>query len=420
MRSDRTRRLTSAASAGLVVVVSAAALAGCGHHQSGLGRLTVDGQSQLTPAGAKSKPATTGEIVKAGDQLEVTAGTVVVKLNPNGMLELRAGSHLTIDKVPRVSDGDVLIEPEGRGLSVAAGTSTLAVSAGAAQLSRVSGDLTAKVYKATSMLEIPGNPPLVVTAPREAVLTISSRLPISATPLTYAEGDSWDRRYLATVESFARQLSAAATGFDAQLAPGQGHDAPFFQQLVPALAQRPDFPPAFQVIQALQPAGAAAPSTPGDYLIATVIALHGTRGTLTDRMHDELLFKAQNADWGLVAYDQGVPDLLAVLNDVLAAIGRAKLPFAGGSAQVAITPTTPSSPLPTGRSQLPIPTTATPTNTAPSRNPTSSHQQPTTTTSPPLLQLPRLPANGDPLGPILNPLLNPLIDALNALLAGHH
>jgi hypothetical protein len=169
----------------------------------------------------------------------------------------------------------------------------------------------------------------------------------------------------------------------------------------------------------MHPSGASAPSTPGDYLIATVIALHGTRGTLSDRMHDELVFKAQNADWGLVAYDQGVTDLLGVLNDVLAAIGRAKLPFAGGSAQVAVTPTTAITPLPTGRAQLPIPTTAAPTTT-PSRGSASPHQLPTTTTSPPLLQLPRLPATGDPLGPILNPLLNPLIDALNALLAGHH
>jgi hypothetical protein len=420
MRTHRSARLPSAMSGGLVVVMLAAVLAGCGHGQSGLGRLTIDGQAQLTPAAGKAKPASTGQVVKAGDQLEVTSGTAIVRLNPNGTLELRAGTHLTMDKVPRVTDGDVLIEPEGRALSVSAGTSTLAVPTGAAQISRVSGDLTAKVYKATSTLEIPGNPPLVVTAPREAVLTISSLLPISATPLTYAEGDSWDRRYLATVESFARQLSAAATGFDAQLAPGQGHDPAFFQQLVPALAQRADFVPAFQVIQALQPSGASAPSTPGDYLIATVIALHGTRGTLSDRMRDELVFKAQNADWGLVAYDQGVSDLLGVLNDVLAAIGRAKLPFAGGSAQVAITPTTAITPLPAGRAQLPIPTTAAPTTTTQARGSAFPHQLPTTTTSPPLLQLPRLPAKGDPLGPILNPLLNPLIDALNALLAGHH
>ncbi|MDP9073220.1 MAG: hypothetical protein M3N98_03415 [Actinomycetota bacterium] len=403
----------------MAVAGLAAALAGCGHSTAGVGRLTVDGQSQITPVGGRAQPATTGQVLKAGDQVHVTSGSAVIRLSPNGLLELRAGTVLTVDKVLQLADGDVLIQPDSHGLSISAGTSTLAVPSGVAQLSRASGGLTAKVYKATSTLNISGNPPIVITAPRQAALTISSLLPISATPLSYSDTDSWDRRYLATVESFGRQLGAAATGFDAQLTPGQGHEASFFEQLVPALTQRSDFRPAFQVIQNMQPLGPSAPSSPGDYLVASVIALHGTRAALADRMHDALVFRAQMADWGLVAYDQGVTDLPGVLNDVLAAIGRAKLSFGNTAPPVAVTTPTTVASARTGVSQPTTPKISPSSTVAAARGSTTPHQQGTPSTTPLLLPVPKVQIN-TPLDQILNPLLNPLIDALNAILGGRH
>jgi hypothetical protein len=414
-RAGHPRRV--AVGAGLLATIVTVGLAGCGHSNTGLARITVDGQAQVTAPDGSAHAAHSGDVLKAGDTVQVTAGEAAVRLLPSGVLQLRTGTQLVIGKTPRLAMGDLLIQAIGHPVQVSAQEATLVVPAGVAQLAvgTVATGMTAKVYEATSHLDIAGNPPAPIAAPRQITLTPQTRLPVQATPLQYQDSDAWDHLYLATAEAVSTQLGAAGTGFNAQVPANQGKDAAFYQQLVPTLIGRADFVSAFDGVQRQQPVGPAPAAKPGDYLIASVIALHGTNGTFNDRLTNELIFSAQGAPWGFVAYDQGVADLTGVLNDVLAAIGRAALPFTGAPAsQIAIPP--PSSPsTPTTRpNRQATPTTRPATTTT---NPRQPRPATTTTTIPPSLQLP-VPVLPGPLGAILNPLLDPLIQALNNILAG--
>jgi hypothetical protein len=416
-RSRHRPRLVAVA-AGVVATVVTVGLAGCGHSSTGLAHITVDGQAQVTPPDGTAHAVHNGDVLKAGDTVQVMAGQAAVRLQ-NGVLQLRNGTQLVIAKTPRLASGSVLIQAVGHAVQVSAQEATLVVPAGVAQLTvgTVATGMTAKVYEATSHLDIAGNPPAPIAAPRQITLTPQTRLPVQATPLQYQDSDSWDHLYLATAVAISTQLGAAAVGFNAQVPSNQGKDAAFYQQLVPTLSGRADFVSAFDGVQRQQPVAPAAAPKPGDYLIASVIALRGTNGTFTDRLTNELAFSAQGAPWGFVAYDQGVHDLTGVLNDVLAAIGRAALPFTGAPAsQIAIPPPPSSSSSPTTRPRQSTPTTRTITTTP--ANPRLAHPATTTTTVPlPLLQLP-VPVLPGPLGAILNPLLDPLLQALNNILAG--
>jgi hypothetical protein len=401
----------------LVATVLAVGLAGCGHSSNGMARLTTNGQVQIIPAKGDPRQAHNGEVLHAGDRVEVTAGQAALSLVPAGVLQLRTGTQITVDTTPQLTGGAVLIQPVGRELRVAAQRATLVVPAGVAQLDvgSIAASLTAKVYQATSHLDIPGNPAVAIAAPRQITLTPETHLPVGASPLQYLDSDAWDHLYLATAMTVSAQLAAAANGFNAQLSANQGKDAAFYQQLLPALSGRSDFVDAFSSAQKQQPIGAAPAAKPGDYLIASVIAMRGTRGNLESRLSNELVFVAQGASWGFVAYDQGVTDLTGVLADVVAAIGRAALPFTGAPAsQIAIGPPGGGT-TPTTRPGTRPPPTTTPPTTIPS-NPRPPRPV-TTTTTPPggLLPVPLLPG---PLGSILNPLLDPLIQALNNILAG--
>ncbi len=407
--------------AGVMAAVIAVGLAGCGHSSNGIARLTVNGQAQVTPANGSARAAHSGDVLHAGDQVRVTAGEAAVSLTAGDVLQLRTGTLLTVDKTPRLTAGAILIQANENEVRIAAQRATLVVPSGVASLDiSTAATLTAKSYKATAFLDIPGNPAADITAPRQVVLAPDTHLPVTATPLKYSDSDSWDRQYLASAAAVSTQLATAATGFNAQLTANEGKDASFYQQILPGLSGRPDFVAAFAGAQQQQPIGAAAAAKPGDYLIAEVIALRGTTGNFGDRLGSEMVFFAQGAGWGFVAYDQGVTDMTGVLNDVLAAIGRAALPFTSGtpSSQIAIGPTpgpTTNTTRPSSRPTTPGPTTTTPVNPRP------VHPTVTAPTSPqlPVLQLP-VPVLPGPLGNLLNPLLDPLIQALNNILKPHH
>lgn len=401
----------------VLVSVITLGLAGCSHASTGFGRLTVDGQVQVAPPGGAPRSAGSGAILRAGDRVQVTAGQVAIRLPSGGVLELRAGSQITIGKTPRLTSGAVLIQPNNVALQVSAQTATVVVPSGGAQLAvgSIATGLVVKVYQATSFLDIVGNPPSPIVAPRQVSLTPETRLPVQALPLQYLDTDPWDRLYLAEAATISTQLAAAAAGFNAQVPANAGTSAGFYEQLLPSLNGQPDFQSAFDQVRSQQPAGPLA-AKPGDYLIAAVIALRGKHGTFSTRLNNELVFAAQGAPWGFVAYDQGVTDLSGVLNDVLAAIGRASLPLTGAPAsQIAIGPPPSAGTPPTTRPARPPATT--PTTTTPT-NPRQPHQSTTTsTTTLPLLHLP-VPLLPGPLGSILDPLLDPLIQALNNILSG--
>jgi len=411
-RPSAGRRAQAVLAGSIAVLLVGATIAACGHAGSSdtLGRLTVSGVVQYAPAGGSLHSAGSGQLLKAGDQVRVTTGSAVIRLVPDGVLELRDGTAVTISKVSRLTAGGLLITPSGHPVHISAANATLLVPSGAAQLidAGLSGGLTAKVYRDRATLQIPGNPDLGITAPRQATLTIHSLLPIPATPLQYSDADSWDRRFLATAEAFSRQLTAAATGFNAQLSSSQAHDAAYYQRLLPDLVTS-------QVAPSLQ--AQSAPVKPGDDLIALALAMRGRRGAFGDRMRQELDFKSQGADWGLVALDQGVTDLGPLLNDVLAAIDRASQAFTTpGSGEVAFGPPLSIAPPTTvaGRGRTGSRTTPT---TSPPRPavPNAVVATPPTTIAP---LLGHLPQTGTVLDPLLDPLIDPLIDALNRILAG--
>lgn len=391
-------------------------LAGCSSTSTGIGRLTADGQVEVTPPHGVARPAHSGVILRVGDQVAVTAGDAAIRLIPNGVIQMRAGTDISIAKTPRLTAGSILIQPMGSTVDVLAQDATFVVPSGVAQLAvgSIATGVIAKVYLGTSRLDIPGNPPAPIQAPRQITLTPETRLPVQALPIQYQPTDPWDHLYLVQAETISSQLAAAATGFNAQVPASEGDKASFYQQLLPALSGQPDFATAFATIETEQPA-----TQPGAFVIASVIALRGTAGSFVERLNNELVFFSQGAPWGLVAYSQGVMDLTGVLNDVLAAIGRAVVPISGAPAsQIAIGPPPTSSggttPVhPNGR-----PTTITPSTTVAPATP-SPHPTPTTSPAkaPAGLQLP-VPVLPGILGSLLNPLLDPLIQALNNILAG--
>ena len=396
----------------------AMALAGCSHSTNSFAHLSVDGQASLVTPSGGTRTAHSGEGISAGDRVQVTSGEASVHLRA-GTVQLRGGSELIVDDNLRLMAGAVLIQPAGKPLRVSALTASLNVPSGAAQMALGAGasTLTAKVYQGTSELDLDGNPPSSIAAPRQAIVAADNPQPVQAIPLKYEDADGWDHLYLAPAIAFSGQLAAAAAGFNAQVPANQGKDAAFYQQLVPGLSGRSDFASAFPVVDRTPSGGSAC--TPGDCLIASVIALRGTKDTIQTRLANELAFYGQGAPWGFVGYDQGVTDLTGVVNDVLSAIGRATLPFTGppGTA-VALGPPPTAAPPTTRPPRVPA--------TTPTTSPRGSGSPTTTTTTttapagtPPLIQLP-VPVVPGPLGNILNPLLDPLIQALNNILSGKH
>jgi len=390
-------------------------LVACSSTSTGIGRLTADGQVDVAPPHGVARPAHSGDILRAGDQVVVISGDAAIRLLPNGVIQMRVGTHLTVNKTPRLTSGSVLIEPTGTTVRVFAQDATLVVPAGVAQLTvgSITTGLISKVYMGTSQLDIPGNPPAPIRAPRQITLTPETRLPVQALPIQYKDSDVWDHLYLAEAETISSQLAAAATGFNAQVPASEGDGAGFYQQLLPGLNAQPDFASDFATIEHEQLVSPTA-AQPGAYLIASVIALRASTGTFANRLSGELSFFAQGAPWGLVAYDQGVMDLPGVLNDVLAAIGRAALPITGAPAsQIAIGPPPAASAGGTAPHTSSSPTTTTPATTPPRGSQPAARKVP-----PPAIQPLPVPVVPGALGSLLDPLLDPLIQALDNILAG--
>jgi hypothetical protein len=300
--------------------------------------LTSDGHTEVATATGPWRSARGGQTVPAGGRVRVTSGTAQVYLVPDGLLELRSGSQLRLDATPSLQAGDVLIEPNTHPLRVASGPATVDVSTGAARLHH-GADTTLTVYRGSAQLD--GIRQLNVKAPRQSAVPAGSAQANSPAPVSYHPDDQWDQRYLAGIESFGHQLTEAATGFDAQIRPGTSATAAFYEQLLPELVAHPDFKIAFDEETSWPtpnaPAGSMARArTVGGYLVASAIALRGQTGTVGQRLAEELTFADQGADWGLVAFDQGVGDFRLVGSDLLVAIGRAPLQFTlPGALQIA-------------------------------------------------------------------------------------
>ncbi|HVL93684.1 MAG TPA: hypothetical protein VM264_10115, partial [Acidimicrobiales bacterium] len=315
---------------GVVVVLSAA----CARDD----RLSSD-QARLVPAegaevlvaesGGRLRPSSGVRTLGAGDRVKAAQGTAALLLSNGDRLELATGTEVQLGEPVRLETGALLLVPgTARPLAVdAAGSSVMALGP-----ARVTRDLavTAASYRTGLRLESAGRrlrvPPL-----RQASIASLGEVPSEASPIVYDAADGWDRTYLADAAALATQLETRSRGFTASLSRGAGRTAGFYRLLLPALEAEPGFDEAL-----------LSPDRPaGETLVGTAIALEGAGGTFATRFGEVFAFRGAGADWGLVALDQGVDDVPAIVATVDQAIGRAPLAFAPPPST---RPTAPSSP----------------------------------------------------------------------------
>ena len=164
---------------------------------------------------------------------------------------------------------------------------------------------------------------LTVPALRQAAVPGPGLVPTTPVPLDYRADNPWDRRYLGDAIELGDELQARSQGFTAQLAPGEGHTAGFYRQLLPDLEGERAFD------QGLIDPGIP----PGDTLVGAAIAAESRRGAFGDRWRGVFSFRAQGARWGLVALEQRVTraPLLSTVDAALGRLGTGAATLAAGA-----------------------------------------------------------------------------------------
>jgi len=386
-------------------VMLAGALAGCTRSSSpAAGRLTVDGQAEVLRPGQDRRDVSGSLNLEAGDRVRVRQGSAVIRLSDNRRLELRTASDVELQEAaepvnvrPNIIGGDLLVISDDRPFAVGAANAEVAVQ-GDARVSRGVALLVA-TYEGSAQLSAGGST-LTVPALRQAALPATGQFPTTVTALEFSTADGWDQRYLSDAMDLSSLLSGRSNAFSSQLGPNEGRSFAYFRDLFPRLATEPGFT-----------AGLVNPARPpGDTLVGAAITLEGTRGTFAERWAAVFGFRDQNAEWGLVALDQGVARA-ALLAAMDGAISRVPTQFAAGP------PTRP----PTAANP---PGGGAPTTVAPRTTTTVARARPgatTTTTAPPAAGGTTSttivgPINtGTPLDATLNSLVNTLTGLLNSL-----
>ena len=401
----RRRWLSALGVAGIVAL----GLAGCTESSTpAAGRLTVDGQAEVTHPGEARREVTGSRDLEVGDRVRVRQGTAVIRLPGDRRLELRHGSDIELqegerdDAVrPAVMGGDVLVVSDQEPLTVVSTAAEVAVH-GDARVSRGVALLVA-TYEGTAQLTSEGSV-IAVPALRQTALPPTGEFPTKVSPLEVSPDDGWDQRYLSGAIDLTAQLDARSQGFTAQLGPTDGRSFTYFRDLYPRLAAEPGF-----IASLVNPARA-----PGETLVGAAIALEGTRATFAERWAQVFGFRDEGAPWGLVALDQGV-NRVPLLEAIEAAISRGPTLFAEGPGTG-----TPSSVAPPSRGGGPATTSvprATPTTAAPNPRPARPAPTPTTIAPPPVG--PPTPTPTGPLNtgsPLVDETVNSLVDTLTGLL----
>ena len=399
---SRARR--SPALALVAALVVSIGLAGC-RRASGakVGRLTVDGQADVTRPGEERREVTGARDLREGDRVLLRQGTALVRLPGNRRLELRPGSDVEFRSAagpdrakPELMGGDVLVSSGDQPSVVGAAGADVTVT-GVARVSQGVALLVA-TYSGSALLAADGRS---VTAPalRQAAVRPAGAFPARPSPLEYSAADPWDQRFLSDAIELSNQLAARSQGFTAQLGATDGRTAEYFRTLFPRLGAEPAFDASL-----LNPA-----RPPGDTLVGAAITLEGARGSFAGRWAAVFAFHDDGAPWGLVALDQGV-SRVPLLDMIEGAIGRVPTSFAEG-------------PPGSEPSSLPSPSAgASPATTVPSRSTTTAPpgRRPagpsttTTTAAAPPTTLPSGPLNTG--NPVVDNTVNSLVDTLSGLL----
>ena len=408
--TTRTQRALAVA----IVAVLAVALANCTRSSSPeAGRLTVDGQADVTRPGEDRREVTGTRDLEVGDRVRVREGSAVIQLPDDRRLELRVGSEVEMqsaqggDRVrPALMAGDLLVVSDDEPLAVGATGADVAVH-GDARVSRGVALLVA-VYEGSAQLAAGGSS-LTVPALRQASLPPAGQFPSRVSPLEAAPGDGWDQRYLSDALELGAQLDARSQGFSAQLGPTEGRSFQYFRDLFPRLAAEPGFTAAL-----VNPA-----RLPGETLVGAAISLEGARGTFAERWAAVFGFRDQGASWGLVALDQGV-SRVPLLEAVESAVTRGPAGFAKGPP--GRPPTSVAPPSRGGSPATTAPSRTTPTTAAPGSSRSGGPASPTTTPTtapppPPSPSGPPIPTGPLNTGsPLIDETVNSLVNTLTGLL----
>lgn len=387
----------------------AAALIGCNRSRPvvGEGRLDPAGRVLLTARGGEPVTVARNRPLQPGDTVEVFDGVAKVVLADGAVLELQPRSIVVVNQGPELRAGDILVtntapaspanvvRVAGSEVSVN-GSTRIALSPGL-RVSTYQG--TASVRSGGRQLEVPGL--------RAADVSLPGLLPGRPSPLVLDRADPWVDRFLHDAVGGEAGLESRARGFTGQVSARDAGTPSFYRTVLPGLAAvgggQPDVVDRFGRVQAGSPVRA------GEVLIGSAVALQGRRGTFADRVTGAAAFRAEGATWAVVAADQQVPSIDAVLRLVDGAVNAAPIELAapppppGRAVEPApVRPTTTTRPAP-----RPIPTTTTSTTVSGQPRTVAPTTAPPTT-RPPLLQLePLLDTTLDPVVALLATLLNP-------------
>ncbi|WCO67558.1 hypothetical protein PO878_02340 [Iamia majanohamensis] len=324
-RVDRLRRLWVVPAA--VVVVAALALlprVGDGGPGPGEARVEVDGTAAVVRDDGVATTVTDDTVALGpGDVLEVVEGQARFTLAEEVRLEGRAepsvggrsGTTVEMGSVPELLAGPLLVEaPTPVRVAAAGSTTTVGPDAdgdGAAHLLRRLG-LGVGSYAGAVEVDSAGRTVDLPRWRRVEVAAVGAPGPADL-PLRYSATDPWDRRFLGDALAIDRQLAPLLRGLSATGAPDLT-DPAALRTVVAGLPGPATLAPLLADLPAAD-----------DALVLGAVAAAGTGGTFTERWEAAAAFRADGAEWGLVATDQGVGPA-ALLDRVRDAVDEA---FAG-------------------------------------------------------------------------------------------
>jgi len=389
----------------LVVVCGlAVALIGCNRTGKvrGEGRLEPAGRVLLTHVGHQAGTVDGSRTLEDGDVIELVEGAAKVTLPAGEVLELRPRSVMFFSRGPELRTGDLLVSSSGSsgssGTIRAAGSDV--VVTGAARITVAPG-LRVVTYQGAASLRSGGRV-LVVPALRSAEVQLIGLLPGRPSPLVLDRADPWVGRFLGEAADTEAALESRSRGFTGQVNQVDAASAAFYRALLPGLSSQSDFQPdAVDRLVRAQPEAAGA----GEALVGSAIAIEGRRGTFTERLAGAAAFRGEGATWAVVAVDQQVPSLKALLRLVDGAVNAAPL-------ELAAPPPIVLPGLPSARPPAVATTTTRPSGTRSSA--TTSTTRPPARTQPPSTSPPPL----HPLDPLVDATVDPVVGLLTDLL-GH-
>ena len=404
--STRSRFTALAVTTGVAI-----AMLGCNRSAkvAGEGRLEPEGRVLLTKEGDDPVTVARPRALRTGDTVEVVEGTAKVTLPAGGVVELQRGTVLRLNRGPELRSGDVLVTSTDSSSTMRAAGSDVGVTAGAARVT-LAPSLRVVTYQGTASVRSGGRG-LEVPALRSAEVSLIGLLPGRPSPLVLDRSDPWVGRFLGAAADKEAALESRARGFTNQVNPGEAASPAFYSGLLPGLP----FPAEFQQdeVDRLGRSQPAAPARGGDVLVGSAIAILGQRGTFAERIAGAAAFRAEGATWALVAVDQQVPSLDALLRLIDDALNAAPLQLAAGPsvAPAAVPSEPPPAPATTRTTRRPTIVRSTPTTTPTTRRPatrsrTTTPPPPPTTSPQPLL----------PIEPLVESTVEPVVDLLTDLL----